>query len=441
MNWYYEEGFFMRLIRSIFVIAAIVAICLPAVAKGPTPFSPSNEARLWTGDAVPIFTWSYEFGNYGYYLEFDDYNDWNPPLGGFFVDSNSFDLSEYITQQDWDPLVFNIYWRVRTVLFGGNLTSPGPTFHFSKTTAEPPEPWQPLNGQILRPWSQPVTFTWDPYPNGEIYYLQFASDIEFRTPLGEITWNQPYLSMLNFISPQDWHYLGFSLFWRVSAGDHWGNISPWGSASGFIKLGYRRVMCLGDSITGGYGSSTFDDGFGGYPPLLAEKLVNWDEESSVTAYWFSGGKAEDGSMQIFDALATTFSGAMIVMFGTVDIIDPSNCENGDCRTLERLQEIVEVCREYAIAPIICTVIPYNPDGGHPKYPDPSVIQSELDQLNTDIRQWCASENVCMADLDQIMRDNAPDGDLGQLYFDWAHPNDLGYQIIADGLRPVVTSRW
>ncbi len=423
------------------VVFALTLISRRTLAAGPEPFFPPDDARLWTGDPIPYFSWSDEFGAFGYYLEFDDDNDWSQSLGGLETEDNYFDLGAFITQSEWDPLVFNLYWRVRAIHFDGGLGNPGPAFHFSKTTADPPEPWTPLHGTILKPWSQPVTFTWSRYPNEHWYELEFAAELEFNQPLGRLPWGQPNLNMINYISPVEWRYLGFSLFWRVSGEDKFGNKSPFGPVAGFSKLGYRRVMCFGDSITGGYGSSTFDSGFGGYPPLLEERLHNVDEKSSITSYWFSGGKAEDGAFNCLDALAFTASGAMVVMFGTVDIIDPGGCEEGQCRTLERLQQIVDYCREYAVATVVCTVIPYNPAGGHPKYPDVTVIQSLLDEINEDIRNWCAEERIAMVDLDQVMRDRAPDGDLTQLYFDWAHPNDYGYQIMADAIFPVLTSNW
>jgi lysophospholipase L1-like esterase len=427
---------FLLVITSVLIIWP--QVCL---AEGPIPLTPPDDARLWIGDPVPSFSWTDKFGSYSYYLEFDDSGDWATPIGGFELPGTEFDLAPYLTQREWDPLVFNLHWRVRGIYFGGVLGEPGPSFHFSKTTAEPPETWEPVHGAVIQPWSYPATFGWSPYPNGAKYFMQFGGTIEMVEPFGEFAWDQTFINLGHFISPEEWHYIYFGFFWRMSAQDSFGNKSPWGPAAGVYKLGYRRVVCYGDSITGGYGASNFETGFGGYPPILKDSLQEHDGLSSVTTKWYSGGKAEDGSFNIESDLTETLGGVIIVMFGTVDIIDPAGCENGDCKTLERLQEIVSVCDDNGVTPIICTVIPYNPAGGHPKVPDVTVIQAQLDEVNQDIRDWCETESIAMADLDQAMINNAPGGDLTQLYFDWAHPNDSGYWIMAEALDPVVSSAW
>ena len=435
----------MKLLVKLFVLLLIMSSLTTIYAAGPRPYSPADGARLWIGDPVVVFAWASTFGSYGYYLEFDDDNDWSESLGGFEIADTYFDLGDYLSQDEWDGLMFNLYWRVRAILFDGSYGEPGTAFHFSKTVWDPPETWQPLPEQLLKPWSQPVTFTWETYPEGVSYDMQFASNIEFTQTLGEFTWNQPNFNLTPYISPTDWHYAYFGLFWRVAGTDRYGNQSPFGPGAGFSKLGYRRVLCYGDSITGGFGSSTFDpdvdEGFAGYPPILQEKLLKIDPLCSVTSKWFSGGKAEDGDNSLYDVLHTKCPGVIVMMFGTVDNIDPSNCEDGDCRVVEHLINIVDVCRELAIVPVICTVIPYNPDGGHPKFPDVSVIQYPLDELNIAIREICDTKNIAIVDLDQAMRDNAPDEGLAELYSDWAHPNDEGYAIIAKAVFDTVKNKW
>ena len=435
----------MKIAEKIIIISILLIMTAGTLAAGPKPYSPSDGARLWIGDPVVVFAWASKFGSYGYYLEFDDDNNWAQNLGGFEVQDTFFDLGDYVDQDTWDGLMFNLYWRVRAIQFDGSYGEPGEAFHFSKTVWDPPETWKPVPGELLRPWSQPMTFSWDPYPDGVAYDMQFSDTIEFSNVLGEFTWNQPYFNLTPYISPSDWHYAHFGLFWRVAGTDKYGNESPFGPGAGFSKLGYRRVLCYGDSITGGYGSSTFDpdidEGFAGYPPLLEEKLLKVDPLCSVTSKWFSGGKAEDGDNAFYGVLHAKCPGVIVMMFGTVDNIDPSNCEDGDCRVVEHLVNIVDVCREYAMVPVVCTVIPYNPAGGHEKFPDVSVIQDPLDELNVEIRQTCEEKNIAMADLDQAMRDNAPDGDLSRLYHDWAHPNDDGYAILAKAVFDVVKNKW
>lgn len=426
--------------RIVLIAILICLICRTATAEGPIPLTPPDDSRFWTGDPVPAFSWTDKFGAFSYFLEFDDTGDWLTPIGGFELDGTGFDLQPYLTQAKWDPLVFHLFWRVRGFYYGHTLGEPGPAFYFSKTTADPPEPMEPLDGTILSPWSYPVNFGWSTYPEAKHYWMRFGDDIEMSEPFGAFEWESTFLSLDRFISPWDYHYIYFQLFWQVSAEDMHLNRSPWGPSAGVVKLGYRRVMCYGDSITGGFGASDFDEEtFGGYPVILGDALKYYDGSSSVTARWYPGGKAQEGAFNIVDDLKKTFGGIVIMMFGTVDIINPAGCVDGDCRTVQRLGEIVDVCGSFGVAPIVCTVIPYNPAGE--KFPDVPAIQAMLDDLNDSIRSWCQAEGVVMADLDQAMRDAAPNGDLAQLYFDWAHPNDTGYRVMADSLEPVVAQAW
>ncbi len=411
------------------------SININSFISAPKLLKPEKDSRFGI-DSEPVkFLWSYVYLANKYYIEFDLSDSFENPVGGLFVDSNMLDLSELITQEQWAPINLTIYWRVYAIDRFGDWSEPSEIFWFHKTTIEPPTLQEPIDGAILPPDSRFVTMQWLTVPNAKYYEIQFLGDDKGKNIYGSFYWDYSRYDSWNNIDQSLFLYSYFTVYWRVSAIDEMNRKGPWSEIWQFTKLGFRRFLAYGDSITGGYGSSSFDDGFGGYPPILLEMLKNMDNNVTVISDWFSGGKAEHGAWYAEDIFLEHLPSVVIINFGIVDIVDPGNCsEPFNCKTIENLDSIAQTALSLNITPILTTLIPLNPEG------ERAFLQPKVIELNEKIRELAQENNYELVDLEQIFYEEGGDN-LSELYFDWVHPNDEGYRIIAEAIYTLIRDHW
>ncbi|WP_161629819.1 SGNH/GDSL hydrolase family protein [Desulfogranum japonicum] len=173
------------------------------------------------------------------------------------------------------------------------------------------------------------------------------------------------------------------------------------------------IIAFGDSITAGRGSST-----GGYPPKLAaltgDNVLNYGVGSENTAA---------GSSRIDTPLSEN-SGAsfILIMEGTNDLYYGQSLSS----TQYHLETMVDKSRNHGVTPVLATLTPDTREGHEEKDISGS--------YNPMIQSIGSSKGVAVVDMY-----GAVAADWGSLNSDGLHPNDSGYQIIANMWSGAVSS--
>lgn len=170
--------------------------------------------------------------------------------------------------------------------------------------------------------------------------------------------------------------------------------------------GATALLCLGDSITAGYGGVT------GYPAHLAAAtgaaVVNAGRAYETSA----GGAARAPAL-----LEQHRPGLATILYGINDVqggVDPA-------ATVSNLRSIVRDARSRGVRPVVGLVMPVR---GRLARFNPSV-----QRLNAAILVMAGEESVAGVDLYRVF--------LGrdELYRDDVHPNDAGSRAIAAAFAP------
>ncbi len=190
-----------------------------------------------------------------------------------------------------------------------------------------------------------------------------------------------------------------------------------------------RYLGIGDSITAGDGSS---DGQG-YKVKLQSLLEPYFARAEV----FLRGREGKASIEIANeqVLRRTLRDAdpayALVMLGTNDWNDQTCQHDGPsaCYTIDALRTIVDGIKDWHSLAVLATITPVNP-----KY-STAARDAFYDQTNVGIRALAQQENIICADL---AADFKAAGDLSSLYSDNVHPNDAGYEVMAQGWFKAIT---
>jgi lysophospholipase L1-like esterase len=187
---------------------------------------------------------------------------------------------------------------------------------------------------------------------------------------------------------------------------------PIGSNRPNVYLGF------GDSITAGDGSS---DGMG-YVNRLQRKLQGHFGRATVIKDGFSFGRSNHGAVRLGDSL-TVRPAYTLIHYGTNDW-NAGECKfNPPCFTIEALRSMVRAVKGRQGLPVLATIIPANPaHGDYPPERNPWVAA-----MDVRIRELARTEGAVLADLEAAFK-AAPS--LPALFSDHVHPNDAGYEIMA-----------
>jgi len=184
---------------------------------------------------------------------------------------------------------------------------------------------------------------------------------------------------------------------------------------------------LGDSITDGSGSS---DGLG-YTMKLQSMLGPHFGRAEVREW----GRQGDSSAETAEVTRLTLSwfnpAYTLILLGTNDWHDQA-CQSrppSSCYTLESLREIVRDVKGWESLPVLATIPPVNPARA------PESRNRWYDEMNVGIKALGQQEQVLVADLNAEMK---AAGNLQSLFADDVHPNDAGYQVIAQGWFKAIT---
>jgi len=178
---------------------------------------------------------------------------------------------------------------------------------------------------------------------------------------------------------------------------------------------------LGDSITFGDGSS---DGQG-YKLKLQNLLGAHFARAEVQLRGRSGRASVEVASVIRRTLRDHDPAYTLILLGTNDWHDQT-CQNGGpsaCYTIDALRTIVAEVKDWQSLPVLATIIPVNPTLA------PASRNAWYDETNVRIRALAREQNVLLADLNADFRAAAS---LSSLYADDVHPNDAGYQVLAQG---------
>jgi lysophospholipase L1-like esterase len=184
---------------------------------------------------------------------------------------------------------------------------------------------------------------------------------------------------------------------------------------------------LGDSITFGDGSS---DGQG-----YGLKLQNLLGSHFGRAEVVRRGREGDSSVATAEVTRRTLRdhdpAYTLILLGTNDWQDQVCQTKGPsaCFTIEALRSIVEDVKDWQSLPVLATIIPSNPALS------PAGRNTWYDEMNVRIKALAQEQKVTLADLNA---DFKASGSLSALFADDVHPNDAGYQVMAQGWFKAIT---
>jgi acyl-CoA thioesterase-1 len=182
------------------------------------------------------------------------------------------------------------------------------------------------------------------------------------------------------------------------------------------------VSAFGDSITFGVGAQSP----GGYPARLQALLDGQGLPLSVTNAGLSGETAFAGASR----LPAVLDGSMILP-GIVLLLEGINGLDTDESTIDAtvaaLLDMVGAVRARGGLPILGTLTPVGPEDGR---------AAAVAALSARIRQVASQQGIRLAD-----HEAAFGGNLGLLSGDQLHPNDAGYQRMAETWLAAILAAW
>ena len=196
---------------------------------------------------------------------------------------------------------------------------------------------------------------------------------------------------------------------------------PIGQNNTNLYLGY------GDSITAGDGSSDRQ----GYVLKLQNLLGPYFGRAEVQAMGRQGTTSAEGATRTRATMGWYHPAWLLIHYGTNDWNDQTCQRQGPaaCFTIDSLRKIVEDFKGWDTLPVLATIIPGNPALV------PSGRNSWYDEMNVRIKALAREQNVTLADLNAEFKAS---GNLPTLFADHVHPNDAGYQVMAQGWFKAIT---
>jgi lysophospholipase L1-like esterase len=197
-----------------------------------------------------------------------------------------------------------------------------------------------------------------------------------------------------------------------------------------LPIGSNRpnvYMGFGDSITIGQGSS--DDR--GYATPLEAKLAAHFGRGMVVREGADATRSNRGAERIDESLNRARPAYTLILYGTNDWNVFECKDTPPCFTIDSLRDIVLSARGSQSLPILSTIIP-----GDPK----STMQPDRNEwvagMATRIKALGREMGVPVADP-QALFVKAPNFD--SLYVDHVHPNNSGYELIAQAFFTAITT--
>lgn len=177
-----------------------------------------------------------------------------------------------------------------------------------------------------------------------------------------------------------------------------------------------NITAFGDSITAGYGSNS-----GGYPPKLESRL-NGNGKPSIVANYGHSGEQTPAGLSRFDAVLAAFpANIILIMEGTNDVRSGISVQT----TQYNLQAMITKAKAAGVRPVLATLTPSNWDGSETLIPQ---------TWNPMIKALAGNNGILLADQYAAVLPV-----WGNANSDGIHPNDYGYQILADTWYATIAS--
>ena len=195
----------------------------------------------------------------------------------------------------------------------------------------------------------------------------------------------------------------------------------------------NTYLAFGDSITVGEGSHSTDGYRSVVEELLAQNMggrhrVIGDGISGTTSGCESNRdcKGTEGAERIEGSLRRNHTAYLLILYGTNDWNKNKElCTPGTpCATVENLRFMIQVARSVHTLPVVSTIIPANPAYLDRNAPERNEWIASMNEL---IKTMARQEGAALADSHAAFMKS---GNLSSLFFDYVHPNDAGYQLIA-----------
>jgi lysophospholipase L1-like esterase len=187
----------------------------------------------------------------------------------------------------------------------------------------------------------------------------------------------------------------------------------------------NQYVAFGDSITRGQGSSTKE----GYPPVLESTL-----RTTLGAAWVAnrgedGSFSSDGAKRVKTPLKHLKPGHVLILYGTNDWNSPE-CQVAPaaaCYTIDQLRLIIETVKDWGSLAVLATLPPVSVNTGRNVW---------IEEMNVLIKALGREQAVPVVDSYAAFRQAAV---LQTLFADDVHPNDAGYQVLAQAFARVLTN--
>jgi len=210
----------------------------------------------------------------------------------------------------------------------------------------------------------------------------------------------------------------------------------------------RTVVCFGDSITDGYGSSI--DADRRWPDIFAERLAAIDgaEEIAVINQGIGGNRLLHScrgsrAVERFDRDVLRYPGVshLVILIGINDIAWPNTVLAGPQEAvsasdmISAYRQLIARARISGLKTMLCTLMPF--EGTNPEFPNGGYYTTAKERIRQAVNSFIRNESDADAimDFDSLMRDPTrptrlrPEYDSG----DHIHPNDTGYRKMADAI--------
>ena len=187
-------------------------------------------------------------------------------------------------------------------------------------------------------------------------------------------------------------------------------------------------MGFGDSITVGDGSS---DG-NGYRVRLETMLAAYFGQATVIDQGVGGSLTGFGARRLVATLSQLKPAYTLIQYGTNDYSNPQCSVGGPdppCPAVNNLRKMVRDVRAAQSLPFLATIIPAAPD------PDNTERNQWVSDLDDRIRAAAREEGAVLVDLHAAF---LASGNQASLYSDALHPNDGGYEIMAQAFFRAIT---
>jgi acyl-CoA thioesterase-1 len=189
-------------------------------------------------------------------------------------------------------------------------------------------------------------------------------------------------------------------------------------------------LAFGDSITAGDGSR----GARGYRSVLQSRLRGYWGRGDVVNDGVPSTRSDDGAARLGGSLAAERPAYVLVEYGTNDW-NLSACRRViTCFTIENVRSMIRTARAAGTIPVVGTIVPANPAYASSRLADERNFW--IDETNAVLVPMARAEGAVVADLNRAMKEASPD--LPALFSDHVHPNDRGYEAMADEFFRAVT---